>query len=441
MTSEVVLMNRSAVALASDSATTVTHWHRNGRETRFYKGANKVFNLAYGHPVGLMTYNMASLLGVPLEVVVKAHRAQLDGGFSKLEDYAENFFAYLPSETRLFPNTHQEEHFKAQAAHVAITLLGRINSSVSGEEDPEVKKTSVAQVWGMLKQFVEKDSFLANATDADVKGALAGFHDGVAAQISGDEAFVAHNPGVDWRDLAATAIVGLYKKQVTVLDKTGIVIAGYGEDEFFPSCIVYECWGVLLGKVLYSEVNRKVVSHGNTAHIVPLAQSEMMNTFIHGISPAIVADIGAVYRKELHEFEKQACGEASDREDLRAAAGEKFLDVLLDQLFEKHTAKLRRVVGSLPIDELAELAETLISLESLKERVTRTSESVSGPVDVAVISKGDGFIWIKRKHYFDPALNPRFLAMRRPAGGATHGKDRRPKARRDKRSAGPGRDA
>ena len=61
-------------------------------------------------------------------------------------------------------------------------------------------------------------------------------------------------------------------------------------------------------------------------------------------------------------------------------------------------------------DEMAELAETLVELQSLKEKVTKPTESVGGPIDVAVISKADGFIWIKRKHYFDPALNPRFLA-------------------------------
>lgn len=38
------------------------------------------------------------------------------------------------------------------------------------------------------------------------------------------------------------------------------------------------------------------------------------------------------------------------------------------------------------------------------------AESVGGPVDVALISKGDGFVWIERKHYFKPELNPRFLA-------------------------------
>ena len=37
------------------------------------------------------------------------------------------------------------------------------------------------------------------------------------------------------------------------------------------------------------------------------------------------------------------------------------------------------------------------------------AETVGGPIDVAVISKGDGFVWIKRKHYFKPELNPHFI--------------------------------
>ena len=38
------------------------------------------------------------------------------------------------------------------------------------------------------------------------------------------------------------------------------------------------------------------------------------------------------------------------------------------------------------------------------------AETVAGPIDVAVISKGDGFIWINRKHYFERELNPQFFA-------------------------------
>ncbi|MGP3662252.1 hypothetical protein ACTU9R_35435 [Burkholderia gladioli] len=55
------------------------------------------------------------------------------------------------------------------------------------------------------------------------------------------------------------------------------------------------------------------------------------------------------------------------------------------------------------------MAESLVNLTTFKRRVTPVPESVGGPVDVAVISKGDGFIWIKRKHYFSPELNPHFF--------------------------------
>jgi hypothetical protein len=63
-----------------------------------------------------------------------------------------------------------------------------------------------------------------------------------------------------------------------------------------------------------------------------------------------------------------------------------------------------------PVSDLAALAKSLVELQSLKERVTRDSESVGGPIDVAVISKHDGFVWIERKHYFRPELNPRFFS-------------------------------
>ena len=68
------------------------------------------------------------------------------------------------------------------------------------------------------------------------------------------------------------------------------------------------------------------------------------------------------------------------------------------------------VVSALPKHELAEMAETLMSLTSFKRKVTMQTESVVGPIDVAVITKGDGFIRIKRKKYFESEWNPQFLA-------------------------------
>lgn len=194
------------------------------------------------------------------------------------------------------------------------------------------------------------------------------------------------------------------------MDRTGIVVAGYGEDEYFPSAVVYECFGAILGKVIFRETNRRSISHGDASQIMPIAQSEMAKTFIYGISTDAMGEVEKVFATVLNDFEAAACPDAVDRSALKTKVASDFSDGVLEALIEYHTIPLRRVVGSLPIDELAGLAETLISIELLKERVTRPTELVSGPIDVAVISKGDGFIWIRRKHYFDAKLNLRYQA-------------------------------
>ena len=55
------------------------------------------------------------------------------------------------------------------------------------------------------------------------------------------------------------------------------------------------------------------------------------------------------------------------------------------------------------------MAETLVSLASFRQKMSLELETVGGPIDVAVISKKDGFIWMKRKHYFKPEMNPNYF--------------------------------
>lgn len=67
----------------------------------------------------------------------------------------------------------------------------------------------------------------------------------------------------------------------------------------------------------------------------------------------------------------------------------------------------------MPKPELARMAEALVDLTSIKRRVSSGYETVGGPIDVAVISKAEGLVWVKRKHYFPAELNERFFERRR----------------------------
>ena len=34
------------------------------------------------------------------------------------------------------------------------------------------------------------------------------------------------------------------------------------------------------------------------------------------------------------------------------------------------------------------------------------ANTIGGPIEIAAVSKHEGFKWVKRKHYFDSILNP-----------------------------------
>jgi hypothetical protein len=180
-------------------------------------------------------------------------------------------------------------------------------------------------------------------------------------------------------------------------------------------------FGLVLGKVLYTEGDDKVISQENTADIVPIARSAMVKTFMYGLAPGGMNEIASAFTKALDGFHDALVtdGKISTQDNidaLKTKTTDVFQNDITENLVSTHTMPLRRVIGLLPVDELAGLAEILVSIESLKERVTTATETVSGPIDVAVISKGDGFVWIKRKHYFEPTLNPRYFHRK----GMTH---------------------
>ena len=67
MTAEIAIMNKEAIALASDSAVTMTG--KAGQ--KIFTSANKLFALSKYHPVGMMIYGSAIFMDVPWETIIK----------------------------------------------------------------------------------------------------------------------------------------------------------------------------------------------------------------------------------------------------------------------------------------------------------------------------------------------------------------------------------
>lgn len=108
-----------------------------------------------------------------------------------------------------------------------------------------------------------------------------------------------------------------------------------------------------------------------------------------------------------HE-EKEALYDNLDKLLSQRLAGYKM--VIDDHVSEKYTKKVTEMIEFLPKQDLAYMAESLVNLTAFKRKVSNDNETVGGPIDVAIISKGDGFIWVKRKHYFDKDLNHHYFS-------------------------------
>jgi hypothetical protein len=203
---------------------------------------------------------------------------------------------------------------------------------------------------------------------------------------------------------------------------SGIVFAGFGENEIFPVLVSYKLDAHLRGRLRLGNDRESVIEAGMSAAIVPFAQSDEVWSFMEGINPYYHLAVMAWIRSILGQYPTIVQGLVDKSMPSQAVRNlTRKLARLggdLVKALEETTAEYRKrhhvnpvlaAVEVLPKDELANMAESLVSLTSFKQRMSMDAETVGGPVDVAVISKGDGFIWIRRKHYFDPKYNPHFI--------------------------------
>ena len=92
MTAIVGILNKRGVAIAADSAVTVS----SGGNVKIYNTSQKIFKLSDKNPLALMIYGKASFMGVPWEVIINLYRDERgERTFDKVQDYASDFLKFL----------------------------------------------------------------------------------------------------------------------------------------------------------------------------------------------------------------------------------------------------------------------------------------------------------------------------------------------------------
>lgn len=427
MTSEVLLMNRGAVAMAADSAVTIMGEHG----TTIYQSVDKVFPLVDDAPIGVMIYNHAEIMGTPWESVLTLYRKDATGRkFDTVEAYAQDFFKFVDNNKDLFPEEQQQLEYLRMVAY----LFG----AVAREWDNEMRYyetsgqgSARAKVGEIFAQVVkEVHALYQTQFDGSKRADLVCFPNGLGERlkrkykaeieqiIDSLEHYITELfPGfkimeesrVLLRDMASFVVT----KDAYFEGYTGIVFAGFGRKEQFPAMTAYFASGVLENTLKRSlDRSRKITAESGPA-IMPFAQDRMIHTLVRGIDPDLryhyftetlrlsrflVQDIVKAV-PGISEAERQKFIQRYSEDNLSHALGS-FFDRLDQYSRRVHTEPILRAVDNLPKMELAETAASLVKLNSFQLKVSGQPETVGGPVDVAIISLADGLVMIRDSHTY-----------------------------------------
>lgn len=420
MTAEVCVMNRLGIAIAADSAVTVS-----SKGEKIYTSVDKMFNLSNDAPVGVMIYGGASFLELMWETIVKEYRRRLgDQQFDLLSGYADDFLLFL-TDLEVFPENVQDQQVSMLVhiyfGHILERIGMRLNAEaeqLEGLDEEDYPPIITDELGNILSELSERD-LLEEFDEATITKISHNYKDiflRARSQIFED------------LKLEPTAVLRLNRIGLEFLTRdvfgpleSGVVIAGFGEKELYPRLYSFRIEGRVLGKLRMVREHQSELSAEISASVIPFAQQEMVHTFMNGIDPEFNEFIKSTTRSSLMGAIENISAHVSEmlpefKADIAPVVNEASEQLLLSMFRQwqenqqNYWMPVIDIVNSLPKDELASMAEALVNLTKFRRRVTPELETVGGPIDVAVITRGDGFVWVKRKHYFSAELNPRIMA-------------------------------
>lgn len=420
MTAEIAVMNPMAVALAADSAVSI------GRDAdKIFTSAEKLFQLSETCPIGIMVYGNANYCGMPWETIVKSFRHAISNEeFATVPECANRFFRFLDESSDIIPVDDRRHHVaqlvgthffrvRERCAYELDRKLGSENELDEGRIRDAILTVAEACLAEVLASEM-LDDFLEVTVDS-----IRTEYDDVVLQCMHD-VFQELPMSKPTATKLMQGAFEMLRRRYFRADWSGVVLAGFGKNDYVPSLVSYSVEESAVGRT--RKARDKVVDmRRQVAAVLPFAQHEQVKQFIDGVHPDLLEFMfsttsevieGAV--RLLLEKVKEYSEDVNSRiSSVVEPEIKSLLSRLQDQwkgLIKDYWSPLLDNVAVLPKDELGAVAEALVNLTKFRLRVTSERETVGGPIDVAVITKGDGFVWIKRKHYFDPTLNPRVLA-------------------------------
>lgn len=431
MTTEIAVANRLGIALASDSAVTIT----GGGRVKIFDTADKLFELSLRHPVGVMINGNMDCLGVPWEVLVKDFReVQGDTKRTTIGEWMKDFLSYVETHS-MIGNGATERH----ALHIIDNEIQELQNNIGPRIREEIGRRSlrtkdailtlltelfleqVSQRTEFLRLYPIADSLVDLSFDEVTKAYSEIIDKRVVERFSGQKLSLEELSA--FRAMVIEAFIRAYPSDHVA----GLVVAGFGCGDTFPSIQSVEVDGRIFGKMKSTQIdNKSIVASSDGGQVTYFAQTDVIQRLLEGADPEFIETTADFIEKAVRSVadtlesalrpKRLSKRKVADRQSLIreivSVVRTEYEEETAENLKKQFSRQFDRMIAMMPKQELIELAEALVSITAVERKATADEGTVGGLIDVAFITKHEGFVWVKRKHYFEKDLNPTYFWRR-----------------------------
>ena len=411
MTSEVMVMNTNGIALGADRAVS-------SEDDRVCYMTDKIIGFSGPHAIGAMMYGSADIFHVQWKTLIRLYEQQLEESFETVKDYALHFIHFLNHQVSqgFMEDIHEVRYLESVMAceldKLYVSLLElheethRCCSRIcQPDEIQDFYKEKAASFLQKRKQELQEKDYPAPLNEEDADKLSEEYGQQIDSWIP--ERFEEYLYAEEWTETVKSILVLSVVKDFSH-KLSGIIFAGYGSQNIFPSAHLLIIDGKVNGKVKFF-TRRYSVHPDRRSLIVPFAQRDMAKAVMNGIHEEMEEQLSDGLHKDLRNIHKvimPQIKEYLEEEEARTAVQKeinsalqfickRYEDRLAQLKNEKFSEPLLHSIKMLPAKELASVAESLVHIAPLKGNGV-TGETSRQSADVAIITKDRGFAWKRR---------------------------------------------
>lgn len=432
MTSVVGILNRRGVAIAADSAVTRNVRKENlSLEEKVTNNGNKMVRLSDVDHICILLTGNADFLGVPWDVIVRRYR-QLEGKKHNktVEDAAKSFFDFIASGTKYSERFWNERACGSFLKNIANAIFDEVISRMGSEnqrengalKDSELFRSAfIKNASSIAAEYVNKghcsqlEAYPITEFRKTASGSLDEFFNDkcldykpeyVRNQFYPKDILEAIRPVFE-ETLLRVLGSRLDDEMAQIIDPSTLIFVGYGQNQDYPSLVSAIVFGGYASRVNYFISDITCISDTKPVAICPFAQKDVIKSILFGISDDWSKDVKNSLNPDLiieevfkpYEWEEDP---GMDTSQFREELDDLFFEFFLKQktTCKKNYQDWEKALENYDLEEMASLADSLINLTGFQRILTFQQEGVGGLVDLGVISKNEGFTWLRRKSWY-----------------------------------------